>query len=124
MYGAITLRRLAGHLAGIRHYETRAEAVNTRHFDSVAAPLAIFANDPLVAPLGHSSPIRATATTSSAPHWSAQRTESFGTLVAPGCVRARRPERNDARDGPGGTAVELLRADQQRQRFGRRRRST
>jgi serine beta-lactamase-like protein LACTB, mitochondrial len=50
--GGITLRRLAGHLAGIRHYETRAEAVNRRHFDSVAAPLAIFANDPLVAPPG------------------------------------------------------------------------
>jgi serine beta-lactamase-like protein LACTB, mitochondrial len=50
--GGITLRRLAGHLAGIRHYETQFEAVNTRHFDSVAAPLAIFANDPLVAPPG------------------------------------------------------------------------
>jgi serine beta-lactamase-like protein LACTB len=50
--GGITLRRLAGHLAGIRHYETRAEAVNTRHFDSVRASLAIFADDPLVAPPG------------------------------------------------------------------------
>ena len=49
---AITLRRLAGHLAGIRHYETQAEAVNTRHFDSVTASLATFANDPLVAPPG------------------------------------------------------------------------
>ena len=50
--GGITLRRLAGHLAGIRHYETPAEAVNTRHFDSVAESLAIFANDPLVAEPG------------------------------------------------------------------------
>ena len=50
--GEITLRRLAGHLAGIRHYQTQAEAVNTRHFDNVAASLAIFANDPLVAPPG------------------------------------------------------------------------
>lgn len=50
--GGITLRRLAGHLAGIRHYETQAEAVNEHHFDGVAASLAIFADDPLVAPPG------------------------------------------------------------------------
>ena len=50
--GGITLRRLAGHLAGIRHYESRAEAVNRRHFDSVAASLALFARDPLVAEPG------------------------------------------------------------------------
>lgn len=50
--GAITLRRLAGHLAGIRHYETRAEAVNRRHFASVDATLALFAHDPLVADPG------------------------------------------------------------------------
>jgi serine beta-lactamase-like protein LACTB, mitochondrial len=47
--GAITLRRLAGHLAGIRHYESRGEAVNRRHFASVTASLALFAGDPLVA---------------------------------------------------------------------------
>src|SRR5215216_4397314 len=40
--GAITLRRLAGHLAGIRHYESQAEAVNRRHFASVTATLALF----------------------------------------------------------------------------------
>jgi serine beta-lactamase-like protein LACTB, mitochondrial len=50
--GAITLRRLAGHLAGIRHYETRAEAVNRRHFARVSDTLALFANDPLVAEPG------------------------------------------------------------------------
>lgn len=48
----ITLRRLAGHLAGIRHYETADEAVNRRHFPSVRATLAIFANDPLVSSPG------------------------------------------------------------------------
>jgi CubicO group peptidase (beta-lactamase class C family) len=50
--GAITLRRLAGHLAGIRHYESRAEAVNGRHFASISATLAVFAGDPLVAEPG------------------------------------------------------------------------
>jgi serine beta-lactamase-like protein LACTB len=50
--GAITLRRLAGHLAGLRHYQTRAEAVNRRHFASVRDTLALFANDPLVAEPG------------------------------------------------------------------------
>jgi CubicO group peptidase (beta-lactamase class C family) len=50
--GAITLRRLAGHLAGIRHYESQAEAVNRRHFASAAAALALFAGDPLVAEPG------------------------------------------------------------------------
>jgi serine beta-lactamase-like protein LACTB, mitochondrial len=50
--GAITLRRLAGHLAGIRHYESQAEAVNRRHFASVTATLALFAGNPLVAEPG------------------------------------------------------------------------
>jgi CubicO group peptidase (beta-lactamase class C family) len=50
--GAITLRRLAGHLAGIRHYESQAEAFNRRHFTSIAATLALFARDPLVAEPG------------------------------------------------------------------------
>jgi CubicO group peptidase (beta-lactamase class C family) len=50
--GAITLRRLAGHLAGIRHYESQAEAVNRRHFASVGATLPLFADDPLVAEPG------------------------------------------------------------------------
>jgi len=50
--GGITLRRLAGHLAGIRHYESQAEAVNRRHFASVTATLAMFAGDRLVAEPG------------------------------------------------------------------------
>lgn len=45
----ITLRQLAGHLGGIRHYRTRAEVVNTRHFASVRDSLRIFEDDPLVA---------------------------------------------------------------------------
>jgi CubicO group peptidase (beta-lactamase class C family) len=50
--GAITLRRLAGHLAGIRHYDSQAEAINRRHFVNVAATLSLFADDPLVAEPG------------------------------------------------------------------------
>jgi serine beta-lactamase-like protein LACTB, mitochondrial len=50
--GAITLRRLAGHLAGLRHYQSQAEAVNRRHFASVAGALDLFRNDPLVAEPG------------------------------------------------------------------------
>jgi serine beta-lactamase-like protein LACTB len=50
--GAITLRRLAGHLAGIRHYQRQSEAVNRRHFASVAATLDLFRDDPLVAEPG------------------------------------------------------------------------
>ena len=50
--GTITLRRLAGHLAGIRHYRTQAEAVNRRHFATIADTLALFAHDPLVAEPG------------------------------------------------------------------------
>jgi CubicO group peptidase (beta-lactamase class C family) len=46
--GEITLRRLAGHLAGIRHYESQTEAVNRRHFASVADTLTLFRDDPLV----------------------------------------------------------------------------
>jgi serine beta-lactamase-like protein LACTB, mitochondrial len=50
--GAITLRRLTGHLAGLRHYQSEAEVVNRRHFTSVAATLALFRDDPLVAEPG------------------------------------------------------------------------
>ena len=46
--GTITLRRLAGHLAGIRHYENQAEAVNRRHFSSVSGTLVLFKDEPLV----------------------------------------------------------------------------
>ena len=48
----ITLRQLAGHLGGIRHYQTRDEVVNTRHFASVRDALRIFEDDPLVGPPG------------------------------------------------------------------------
>lgn len=48
----MTLRQLAGHLGGIRHYQTPDEVVNTRHFASVRASLRIFEDDPLVAPPG------------------------------------------------------------------------
>jgi serine beta-lactamase-like protein LACTB, mitochondrial len=50
-HGQITLRQLAGHLGGIRHY-SRSEFINRTHFDSVRASLARFANDPLVAAPG------------------------------------------------------------------------
>ena len=50
--GAITLRRLAGHLAGLRHYQSSAEVVNRHHFISVADTLGLFRNDPLVAEPG------------------------------------------------------------------------
>lgn len=47
-HGQITLRQLAGHLGGIRHYGP-GEFVSTAHYDSATASLARFANDPLVA---------------------------------------------------------------------------
>ena len=49
--GSITIARLASHQAGIRHYFGR-EALNTVHYDSVAAALRVFAPDPLVFPPG------------------------------------------------------------------------
>lgn len=47
----ITPRLLAGHLAGIRHYQGD-EFLSATHYDSVLDGLKIFANDPLVAPPG------------------------------------------------------------------------
>jgi serine beta-lactamase-like protein LACTB, mitochondrial len=47
----ITPRMLAGHLAGIRHYKGD-EFLIARHYDNVAAGLAIFQDDPLVSPPG------------------------------------------------------------------------
>lgn len=43
----ITLRQLAGHLSGIRHY-ARNEFVNRTHYDSVAPTMAIFSRDALL----------------------------------------------------------------------------
>ena len=47
----ITPRLLAGHLAGIRHYQGD-EFLISKHYDSVLDALKIFKNDPLVAPPG------------------------------------------------------------------------
>ena len=46
----ITARQLAGHLAGIRHYEghVEAEVYNTRHYKTVLEGLSIFQADPLL----------------------------------------------------------------------------
>lgn len=48
---AISLRQLLGHLAGIRHYQGD-EFYNHDYYESVAAGLTIFANDPLVSAPG------------------------------------------------------------------------
>ncbi len=50
--GTITTRLLAGHLAGIWNYQSMAEAFRNEPFSSVQAGLAIFRDDPLVAPPG------------------------------------------------------------------------
>jgi serine beta-lactamase-like protein LACTB, mitochondrial len=47
----ITLRQLAGHLSGIRHY-TDPEDLSTRRFASVAEAVAVFADDSLLHPPG------------------------------------------------------------------------
>jgi serine beta-lactamase-like protein LACTB, mitochondrial len=47
----ITVRMVAGHLSGIRHYRNDEMEVQ-RHYDSVLEGLKIFENDPLVAPPG------------------------------------------------------------------------
>jgi serine beta-lactamase-like protein LACTB, mitochondrial len=47
----VTPRMLAGHLAGIRHYQGD-EFLISRHYDSVMEGLKIFADDPLVSPPG------------------------------------------------------------------------
>jgi serine beta-lactamase-like protein LACTB, mitochondrial len=47
----ITLRHLAGHLAGIRHYKGD-ENLSQRHYATVLEGLKIFQDDPLVAPPG------------------------------------------------------------------------
>jgi serine beta-lactamase-like protein LACTB, mitochondrial len=47
----ITVRMVAGHLAGIRHYKDD-EMQMQRHYENVLEGLKIFENDPLVAPPG------------------------------------------------------------------------
>jgi serine beta-lactamase-like protein LACTB len=49
--GAATLRQVAGHLGGVRHYRGTEFLTNT-HYDRLADAIAIFANDSLVAPPG------------------------------------------------------------------------
>lgn len=49
--GAMTLRQLAGHLGGIRHYGPN-EFINTRRYASATDSLRIFINDPLIAAPG------------------------------------------------------------------------
>jgi len=48
----ITPRMLAGHLAGIRHYNQADESRPERHYDTVLEGLKIFQDDPLVAAPG------------------------------------------------------------------------
>jgi CubicO group peptidase (beta-lactamase class C family) len=48
----ITARMLAGHLAGIRHYNQADESRPERHYDTVLDGLKIFQDDPLVVPPG------------------------------------------------------------------------
>ncbi len=51
----ITVRQLAAHLGGIRHYGVKdftPASIDLQHFDNVRASLEIFAHDPLVAPPG------------------------------------------------------------------------
>ncbi len=43
----VTVRQVAGHIAGIRHYNND-EFLSTVHYDSVAEGLSIFENDPLL----------------------------------------------------------------------------
>src|SRR5215469_1124335 len=49
--GKITARLLAGHLAGIRHYQGD-EFQMAKHYENVMDGLKIFADDPLIAPPG------------------------------------------------------------------------
>lgn len=44
-----TVRQLAGHLAGIRHYAGKGEVYGRKHYATVMESLEIFADDPLIA---------------------------------------------------------------------------
>jgi serine beta-lactamase-like protein LACTB len=50
--GVITARLLAGHLAGIRHYDSDNEVLNAMPYATVPDGLSIFRDDPLVATPG------------------------------------------------------------------------
>jgi serine beta-lactamase-like protein LACTB len=49
--GAVTLRQLAGHLGGVRHYRGN-EFLSNAHYDALTDALGVFANDSLVATPG------------------------------------------------------------------------
>lgn len=51
MLGAATLRQLAGHLGGVRHYRGSEFLTNT-HYETLADAIGVFAADSLVAPPG------------------------------------------------------------------------
>ena len=48
----ITVRQLAGHLGGIRHYRSAEEYLNTRRYERLSDALGVFSGDSLVAPPG------------------------------------------------------------------------
>lgn len=52
-YEDVTIRQLAGHLAGVRHYASRTELGSNIEFETTAQALGIFIDDPLIAMPGH-----------------------------------------------------------------------
>ena len=44
----VTSRQLLGHLGGVRHYRSGAEALSTQHFNSLSSALGTFGDDPLL----------------------------------------------------------------------------
>ena len=53
--GNATVRQLTGHLAGVRHYQRKdffPSSIDNKNFATIESSLAIFKNDPLVAPPG------------------------------------------------------------------------
>ncbi len=44
----LTSRHLLGHLGGIRHYKSRAEATTTQHFQTIKEGLSLFSEEPLL----------------------------------------------------------------------------
>ncbi len=50
--GEVTLRQLAGHLGGVRHYAAKDSLVDVTRFGSAREALALFADDPLSTPPG------------------------------------------------------------------------
>jgi serine beta-lactamase-like protein LACTB len=47
-YGKVTVKQLAGHLAGVRHYKQTDFQFDSKHYDSVNDSLKIFIGDPLL----------------------------------------------------------------------------